>query len=95
MYTELLWNCVTTKDSKWSHQHEMRLLVMNSLKRPRIPIVNAEVRPRVEIVQSRLKQCIVEVMVGPKAETGALERVRNNLAARRIPGAPVTKAKPR
>lgn len=95
MYTELLWNCVTTKDSEWSRQHEMRLLVMNSLKRPRIPIVNAGVRPRVEIVQSRLKQCIIEVMVGPQAEAGALQRVHNGLAARGIPGAPVTQAKPR
>lgn len=95
MYTELLWNCVTTKDSKWGHQHEMRLLVMNSLKRPRIPIVNAEVRPRVEIVQSRLKQCIVEVMVGPQADAGALQRVRNGLAVRGVAGAPVTLAKPR
>ena len=93
MYTELLWNCVTTKDGKWSRQHEMRLLVMNSLKHPKIPIVNGEVRPRVEIVQSRLKQCIVEVMVGPQAETGVLQRVRDGLAGRGVPGTLVKQAK--
>jgi hypothetical protein len=26
MYTEILWNCVTTKDSSWSHQNETRIL---------------------------------------------------------------------
>ena len=51
--------------------------------------------PEFEIVQSRLKQCIIEVMVGPQAEAGALQRVHNGLAARGIPGAPVTQAKPR
>jgi hypothetical protein len=92
-YTEILWNCVTSKDSKWSHQHEQRLLVMNSLKRPRIPIVNADVRPRVEIIQLRLKQCITEVMVGPKAEKDSLERVRAGLAARGLAHVTVTQGK--
>src|SRR5712675_235683 len=45
-------------------------------------IVNAEVRPRVELIQPRLKQTMVEVMVGPKADAGTLQRVRNGLAAR-------------
>jgi len=49
MYTEIIWNCVTTKDSNWSHQNEMRILVRNFLKDPTLPIVNAEIRPRVEI----------------------------------------------
>jgi len=26
MYTEILWNCVTTKDSCWSHQNETRAI---------------------------------------------------------------------
>jgi DUF2971 family protein len=50
MYPEILWNCITTKESKWSHQNETRILARNFLKNPLLPIVNAE-RPRVEIVQ--------------------------------------------
>lgn len=79
MYTEIIWNCVTTQDSKWSHQNEMRILVRNFLKDPELPIVNAEIRPRIEIIQPRLKQSIVEVMIGPKADEGAVERVRTGL----------------
>jgi hypothetical protein len=93
MYTEILWNCVTTKDAKWSHQNEMRLLARNFLKNPQLPIKNAEVRPRVELNQPRLKESIVEVMVGPKADEGALRRVRDGLSARDLPHVPVTKAR--
>jgi len=35
MYTEILWNCVTTKDDNWSYQNELRLLARNFLKSPR------------------------------------------------------------
>lgn len=93
MYTEIIWNCVTTKDSKWCHQNEMRLLARNFLKKPQLPIVNAEVRPRVELIQPRLRQSIVEVMVGPKADDGAVERVRKGLAARGLEKVPVKRAK--
>ncbi|MET4359119.1 hypothetical protein ABIC08_009096 [Bradyrhizobium sp. RT9b] len=82
MYTEIIWNCVTTKDAKWCHQNEMRILARNFLKDPKLPIVNEEIRPRVEIGQPRLKQSIVEVMIGPKADEGAVERVRSGLASR-------------
>jgi hypothetical protein len=93
MYTEIIWNCVTTKDTKWSHQNEMRLLARNFLKDPKLPIVNAEVRPRVELVQPRLKQSIVEVMVGPKADEVAVERVRTALSSRGLEKVRVTRAK--
>lgn len=89
MYTEILWNCVTTKDTKWSNQSEMRLLARNILKAPQLSIVNAEVRPRVEIIQPRLKQNIVEVMVGPKAEADTVQRLRDGLAARGLGQVPV------
>jgi len=93
MYTEIIWNCVTTKDAKWSHQNETRILARNFLKEPKLPIVNGEIRPRVELAQPRLKQSIVEVMVGPKADDGAVERVRSGLASRGLEKVPVARAK--
>lgn len=92
MYTEILWNCATTKDTKWSHQKEMRLLARNFLKKPTLPIKNADVRPRVELNQPRLKQSLVEVMVGPKADEGAFQRVRDGLSARGLVHVPVSKS---
>jgi hypothetical protein len=91
IYTEILWNCVTTKDSRWSHQNEMRILARNFLTKPELPIVNPQ-RPRVELVQPRLKTSIVEIMVGPKADAGALKRVRDGLAERGLGRVPVIKA---
>ncbi len=91
MYTEILWNAVTTKDSSWSYQNEMRILSRNFLKNPQLPIVNPE-RPRIELAQPRLKQSAVEVMVGPKADAGAVERVREGLATRGLKDVPVTQA---
>jgi hypothetical protein len=93
MHTEIIWNCVTTKDTKWSYQNEMRLLARNFLKDPKLPIVNAEVRPRVELIQPRLKQSIAEVMMGPKADQDAQKRVRDGLASRGLGHVPVTHAK--
>jgi hypothetical protein len=92
MYTEILWNCVTTKDSSWSHQNETRILARNFLKKPRLPIVNAETRPRVELPQPLLRVSIAEVMIGLKAEAGALTRMRKFLVSRGLANVPVTRA---
>jgi hypothetical protein len=92
MYTEILWNCVTTKDSTWSYQNEMRILARNFLKNPQLAIVNPQ-RPRVELHQPRLKSSVVEVMVGPKADAAAVKRVRDDLAARGLKHVTVTQAK--
>ena len=91
MYPEILWNCITTKDGKWSHQNETRILVRNFLKKPLLPIVNAE-RPRVEITQPLLRRSIVEVMIGPKAAPGALTRMRKFLVSVGLPAVPVTRS---
>jgi hypothetical protein len=61
-------------------------------RRPQLPIVNPQ-RPRVELIQPRLKKSIVEVMVGPKADTGALKRVGDGLAARGLRHVAVTLSK--
>jgi hypothetical protein len=92
MYVEILWNCITIKDSNWSHQNEMRLLARNFLKNPRLPIVNADKRPRLEIVQPLLQTSIVEVMIGPHSDPGAFTRMRQFLNSRGLPGVPVTRA---
>jgi hypothetical protein len=92
MYPEIFWNCVTTKESKWSHQNEMRLLARNFLRKPRLPIVTVDKKSHVEINQPRLRQSIVEVMVGPKADSEAVARVRESLALHGLSAVPVTRA---
>jgi Protein of unknown function (DUF2971) len=94
MYTEILWNSVTTKHGTWSYQNEMRLLLLDSLKKPKLLVVNPE-RPRVELIQPRLKPSVVEVMVGPNADAGVLKRVRDGLAARGMGRVLVTQARSR
>lgn len=94
MYSEILWNCITTKKSCWDYQNEMRLLARNFLKDPKLPIVKGEKGPRVELNQPRLKQSVVEVMVGPKADADALQRVRDGLATRGLGQVLVTHGKP-
>jgi Protein of unknown function (DUF2971) len=92
MYVEILWNSVTSKASKWSHQGETRLLAMNDLKNPKLEIHNAEKRPRVELAQPLLKKNIAEVMLGPNADDTANLRVRTFLDQNRLPHVPVTAA---
>jgi hypothetical protein len=92
MYPEILWNCVTTKESKWSHQNEMRLLARNFLKETRLPIVDPDKKPRVEINQPRLRESIVEVMIGPKADSEAVARVRKFLVSHGLSRVAVTLA---
>jgi hypothetical protein len=92
MFVEILWNSVTTKSDKWSHQIETRLLAVNDLKNPHIEIKNAPARPRVEIPQPLLKANITEVMVGPKADDDAIASVRKILDDNGLPKVPVTSA---
>jgi hypothetical protein len=91
MTVEILWNCVTTKDSNWSHQNETRLLALNNFRSPHLPIYDADERPRVEIPQPLLKKSIAEVMVGPSADSAAEERVRRFLEAHGLAHVPVTR----
>jgi hypothetical protein len=92
MYVEILWNSVTTKASKWSHQNETRLLALNDLRNPQLEIRNAEVRPRVELPQPLLSDNISEIMIGPKAEEGANARVRAFLDRNGLSKVPITTA---
>jgi hypothetical protein len=92
MYVEILWNSITTKASKWSHQNETRLLVVNDLRNPRLEIRNAEVRPRVELPQPLLRDNISEVMIGPKADEGTTARVRAFLDENALAKVPITAA---
>jgi threonyl-tRNA synthetase len=92
MTVEILWNCVTTKDIKWRHQNETRLLALNNLKEPHLPIHNVDKRPRVEIPQPLLKKNIVEIMMGPHADDAAEQRVRKFLEANGLSHVSVTRA---
>jgi hypothetical protein len=92
MYVEILWNSVTSKASRWSHQRETRLLAVNDLRNPKIQIHNADQRPRVELPQPLLKRNIVEVMLGPRAEDAAKLRVRAFLDENKFQHVPVTTA---
>jgi Protein of unknown function (DUF2971) len=92
MTVEILWNCVTTKGQNWNHQNETRLLALNNLKNPHLPIYNADKRPRLELPQPLLKKSIVEVMVGPNADAAAEERTRQFLKAHNLSHVPVTRS---
>jgi hypothetical protein len=92
MYVEILWNSVTSKADKWSHQRETRLLAVNDRKNPKVEIHNADKRPRLELPQPLLKKNIVEVMLGPKADDAAKARVRNFLDENQLSHVPVTLA---
>jgi hypothetical protein len=92
MYVEILWNSVTSKTDDWAHQRETRLLAVNDIRHPKLPILNATVRPRVELPQPLLKTNISEIMLGPKADNGAESRVRAFLAANDLSHVPVTTA---
>jgi hypothetical protein len=82
MYTEILWNCVTAKDSHWSHQNEMRILARNFLKRPRLPIVNAEKRPRVEIAQPLYQPAKSLTVIASVAKQSRVRAVESGLLRR-------------
>jgi hypothetical protein len=90
MYGEVLWNSVTTKADRWSHQAETRLLAFNDLKNPQIEIKNGDKRPRVELPQPLLKSNITEVMMGPAAGEDAKEKVRAFLDGNGLPSVPLT-----
>jgi Protein of unknown function (DUF2971) len=92
MYVEILWNSVTSKAEKWSHQCETRLLAVNNRLNPKIKIHNAENRPRVELPQPLLKRNIAEVMLGPNADDSARLRVRTFLDENQLQHVPVTLA---
>jgi hypothetical protein len=90
MYVEILWNSVTTKASKWSHQIETRLLAVNNLRNPQLEIRNAGVRPRVELPQPLLKSNLMEVMLGPKADEATKVQVRTFLDENNLSQVPLT-----
>ena len=92
MFVEILWNSVTTKSDKWSHQIETRLLAVNDLKNPHLEIKNAPARPRVEIPQPLLKANVTEIMMGPKADDDAKAKVRKILDDNGLPDVQVTAA---
>jgi hypothetical protein len=92
MYTEVLWNAITTKEDKWSDQSEIRLLARNFFPNPGLPIKGPEEKPRVEITQPLLRSSMVEVMVGPKAHADAAERVQAMLATHGMQNVAVTRA---
>lgn len=92
MYVEILWNSVTTKASKWSHQNETRLLAVNDRLNPQLEIRNVEVKPRVELPQPLLRDNVSEVMIGPKADEGATVRVRAYLDENGLSKVPITTA---
>jgi hypothetical protein len=89
MYVEILWNSVTSKADKWSHQCETRLLAVNDLRNPKLEI-HCPPHPRVELPQPLLKKNIVEVMLGPKADDAAKARVQTFLDENQLSHVPVT-----
>jgi hypothetical protein len=92
MTVEILWNCVTTKDGVWSHQSETRLLALNNLRQPHLAIYNAKQRPHLELWQPLLKAKLMEVMVGPKADTAIEARLQAFLKGHNLAHVPITRS---
>ena len=91
MQVEILWNCVTTKENRWRHQKETRLLALNRQRKPRLEIHNADKRPRVEINQPLLKANLAEVMVGAHADANVEDKVRAFLREHGLAEVPVSR----
>ncbi len=92
MTVEILWNCVTTKDSSWRHQKETRLLALNNPRQPHLPVYNAEQRPRLELPQLLLKAKLIGVMVGPKADASVEAGLQAFLEGRDLAHVPITRS---
>jgi hypothetical protein len=90
MHVEILWNSVTSKTDIWAHQRETRLLAINDVRNPKLPIYNAAVRPRVQLPQPLLRKNISEIMLGPKAGDHAKARVEAFLKDKNLSHVPVT-----
>ena len=93
MYVEVLWNCVTTKSANWKRQNETRLLVLNRIKDPQLPVHSDRGRPYVKIPEPTLKQSLSEILLGPDAERDTEATVRSFLAQRGLNNVGVTRTR--
>jgi hypothetical protein len=77
MNVPLIWNSITTKSEGWEHEHESRMLAINDLKNPHLPICRREDgRSYVAIpIPLRKPGIITEIMVGADADSGIEDAV--------------------
>ncbi len=83
MNAALVWNSVTTKDTGWEHERELRMLAVNDLGNPHLPVcARDDGRPYVIIPAPLRKPGIIsEIMIGADAPPGAEKEVEESLRA--------------
>lgn len=83
MNVALVWNSITTKGTQWGHEKELRMLAVNDLENPHLPIrVRDDGRPYVIIPAPLRKPGIIsEIMIGADAPLGAEKEVEASLRA--------------
>jgi hypothetical protein len=77
MNLPLIWNSITTKSTDWKNEDELRMLAVNDLNKPHLPIHKRDDgRSYVTIpIALNTKGIISEIMVGSEAHVGADDEV--------------------
>lgn len=90
MDVSLIWNSITTKSEGWRHERELRMLAMNDLENPHLPIrCREDGRSYVAIpIPLRRRGTIAEIMVGADADTGVEDAVAKLLLSAGISDLP-------
>ena len=84
MAVPLIWNSIITKSHDWEHEQELRMLAVNDLTRPHLPIHHRDdggrTRSYVTIpMPLREPGMITEIVVGADADAGTEDAVANLL----------------
>lgn len=100
MAVPLIWNSITTKSRDWEHEHELRMLAVNELTRPHLPIHHREYGGRTRsyvIIPMPLREegMITEIVVGADAHVGAEAEVEGLLRAHSTGAIPPIRRAPR
>jgi hypothetical protein len=90
MHIPILWNSVTTKESKWEPEKETRLLALNDRVHPKLPVQVRAGGHRYVVIPLPLfdANIVTEVMVGPNADADTEARVDGLLRALGMPMIP-------
>jgi hypothetical protein len=94
----LIWNCITSKHTDYEIEREVRLILMgqtsNLARYIKTRMRGSEIVPYVaHPFPIRAPGAIHEVLVGPAADAGAEDRVRDMLASHGLASVPVTRSK--
>jgi Protein of unknown function (DUF2971) len=89
--SQLIWNCLTAKHTKYANEREVRYVIMNLRKKFDAHRKSDNGRDYIETpLQLKAPHSIMEVLVGPRAPVGAEEMIAEFLKAQGYPdGIPI------